>query len=137
MIFSYTLTQCVKFFKENSLQSLNTKDFKTENLAIQANQIRLDFVENILCAAYVDDVSINNQFQSLVEYFIKTYTFEERLIYLKKAQPTLKRLELIAASEDNFIQGISNLSSENFDIFLKDFAQFLNMQLAADITTVL
>ena len=137
MIFGYTLTQCVKFFKENSLQPLNTKDFKNENLAIQANQVRLDFVENILCAAYVDDVSINNQFQSLVEYFIKTYTFEERLIYLKKAQPTLKGLELIAVSEDNFIQGMSNLSSKNFDIFLKDFAQFLNLQLAADITTVL
>ena len=40
-------------------------------------------------------------------------------------------------SEDDFIQGISNLSSENSDIFLKDFAQFLNLQLAADITTVL
>ena len=137
MIFSYTLTQCVKFFKEISLQPLNTKDFKTENLAVQANQVRLDFVENILCAAYVDDVSINNQFQSLVEYFIKTYTSEERLNYLKKAQPTLKGLELIAVSEDNFIQGMSNLSSKNFDIFLMDFAQFLNLQLAADITTVL
>ena len=48
------------------------------------------------CAAYVDDVSINNQFQSLVEYFIKTYTSEERINYLKKAQPALKGLELIA-----------------------------------------
>ena len=90
MIFGYTLTQCVRFFKENSLKSLNTKDFENENLAIQANQVRLDFVEKILCAAYVDDVSINDQFQSLVEYFIKTYTFEERLNYLKKAQPTPK-----------------------------------------------
>ena len=137
MIFRYPLTQCVRFFKENSLKSLNTKDFKNENLAIQANQVRLDFVENILCAAYVDDVSINNQFQSLVEYFIKTYTFEERLNYLRKAQPTLKRLELIVASKENFIQGMSHLSSKNFDVFLKDFAQFLNLQLATDITTVL
>ena len=85
----------------------------------------------------MDDVSINNQFQSLIEYFIKTYTFEERLNYLRKAQPTLKRLELIVASKENFIQGMSNLSSKNFDIFLKDFAQFLNLQLATDITTVL
>ena len=137
MIFSYTLTQCVKFFKENSLQPLNTKDFKIENLAIQANQVRLDFVENILCAAYVDDVSINNQFQSLVEYFIKSYTSEERLNYLKKTQPTLQGLKWVIESEDNFIQGMSNLSSKEFDIFLKDFAQFLNLQLAADITTVL
>merc|ERR1712082_168235 len=121
MIFSYTLTQCVKFFKENSLEPLNTKDFKTENLAVQANQTRLDYLKNILCAAYVDDVSINNQFQSLVEYFIKTYTLEERINYLKKAQPTLKRLEVIVMSEDNFIQGVSGLSSENFDIFLQDF----------------
>ena len=137
MIFGYTLTQCVRFFKENSLKSLNTKDFENEHLAIQANQVRLDFVEKILCAAYVDDVSINDQFQSLVEYFIKTYTFEERLNYLKKAQPTLKKLESIIVSKDNFIQGMSSLSSKNFDIYLKDFAQFLNLQLAKDITTVL
>ena len=85
----------------------------------------------------MDDVSINDQFQSLVEYFIKTYTFEERLNYLKKAQPTLKKLESIVASKENFIQGISNSSSKNFDIILKIFAQFLNLQLAIDITTVL
>merc|ERR1711989_179361 len=51
--------------------------------------------------------------------------------------PTLKKLEVIVMSEDNFIQGISGLSSENFDSFLQDFAQFLNLQLAVDITTVL
>ncbi len=67
-------------------------------------------MKNILCAAYVDDVSINNQFKSLVEYFIKTYTLEERINYLKKAQPTLRGLEVIVVSEDNFIQGLSGLS---------------------------
>ena len=82
-------------------------------------------------------MSINDQFQSLVEYFIKTYTFEERLHYLKKAQPTLKKSESIVASKDNFIQGMSNLSSKDFDTFLKNFAQFLNLRLATDITTVL
>ena len=39
--------------------------------------------------------------------------------------------------KNNFSQGISSLSSTDFDIFLKNFAQFLNMQLATDITTVL
>ena len=91
MIFGYTLTQCVRFFKENSLKPLNTKIFENENLAIQANQVRLDFVDKILCAAYVDDVSVNDQFQSLVEYFIKTYTSEEKLLYLKKNEPSLKK----------------------------------------------
>ena len=32
---------------------------------------------------------------------------------------------------------MSNLSSKDFDTFLKNFAQFLNLQLATDITTVL
>ena len=85
----------------------------------------------------MDDVSINDHFQALVEYFIKTYTFEERLHYLKKTQPSLKKSESIVTSKDNFIQGISSLSSTDFDIFLKNFAQFLNLQLATDITTVL
>ena len=85
----------------------------------------------------MDDVSINDQFQSLVEYFIKTHTFEERLHYLKKTQPSLKKPELIITSKEGLIQGISSLSSSNFDIFLKNFAQFLNLQLATDITTVL
>ena len=45
MIFGYTLTQCVRFFKEHSLKPLNTKIFEDEDLATQANQIRLDFVD--------------------------------------------------------------------------------------------
>ena len=101
MIFGYTLTQCVRFFKENSLKPLNIKIFENENLTIQANQVRLDFVDKILFAAYVDDVSVNDQFQSLVEYFIKT--FEETLHYLKKTQPSLKRPESIITSKEGFI----------------------------------
>ena len=84
MIFGYTLTQCVKFFKEHSLNVLNTKTFENKDLANQANQVRLDFVDKVFCAAYVDDVSANDQFQSLVEYFVKTYTSKEKLLYLKK-----------------------------------------------------
>ena len=45
MIFGYTLTQCVKFFKEHSLDALNTKIFENKDLANQANQVRLDFVD--------------------------------------------------------------------------------------------
>ena len=33
MIFGYTLTQCVRFYKEHSLKPLNTKIFETEDLA--------------------------------------------------------------------------------------------------------
>ena len=122
MIFRYTMTQYVKFFKEHSLKPLNTKTFEDENLASQGNQIRLDFVDKVLCAAYVDDVSVNDQFNSLVEYFIKFYTFSEKLFYIKTNIPSLKNTETFITSEVNFIQGISRLSSTDFDIFLKNFA---------------
>ena len=99
--------------------------------------MRLDFVDKILCAAYVDDVSANDQFQFLVEYFVKTYTSKEKLLYLKKNEPSLKRPETLITSKERFIQGISSLSSTSFDTFLKKIAQFLNLQVASDIITVL
>ena len=69
----------------------------------------MDFVDKILCAAYVDDVSVNDEFQSLVEYFVKTYTSKEKLLYLKKNEPSLKRPETLITSKEGFIQGISSL----------------------------
>ena len=91
MIFSYTMTRCVKFFRDYSSEPLNTKNFKDENLASQANQIRLDFVDKVLCAAYIDDLSVNEQFRSLVEYFVKSYTASEKLLYIKTNVTSLKK----------------------------------------------
>ena len=124
MIFGYTLTQCVSFFREHSSKPLNTKIFEDEDLATQANQIRLYFVDKIFCAAYVNDVSVNDQFQSLVEYFVNSYTSKEKLLYMKTNVPALKNPETFITSEVNFIQEISRLSSTEFDTFLKIFAQF-------------
>ena len=57
MIFGYAMTQCVRFFKEFSDTPLNRKEFKDKTLADKANQTRLELVDKILCAAYVDDLS--------------------------------------------------------------------------------
>ena len=97
----------------------------------------MDFVDKVLCAAYVDDVSVNDQFQSLVEYFVKSYNIREKLLYIKTNVPSLKKTETFITSEVSFIPGISRLSSTDFDIFLKNFAQFLNLQISKDITRVL
>ena len=86
----------------------------------------MDFVDKVLCAAYVYDVSVNEHFRSLVEYFVKSYTTSEKLLYIKTNVTSLKNPETLITSEVNFIQGISRLSSTDFDIFLKAFAQFLN-----------
>ena len=80
---------------------------------------------------------MNNQFQSLAEYFIKTYTSKEKLHYLRTNEASLKNPDVCIISKDNFVQGISSLSSTDFDTFLKHFTQFLNLQIATDITRVL
>ena len=40
-------------------------------------------------------------------------------------------------TEEDFIKGISILSTSEFDSFLKYFSQFLNLQIANDINQVL
>ena len=91
------------FFREYSSKPLNTKTFEDENLASQGNQIRLDFVDKVLSATYVDDVSVNDQFWSLVEYFVKSYTTREKLLYIKTNVPSLKKPETFFTSEVNVI----------------------------------
>ena len=40
-------------------------------------------------------------------------------------------------SEKNFVDGISVLSTTQFDAFLKEFAQLLNIQISQDVNKVL
>ena len=91
MIFGYAMTQCVKFFKEFSPTPLNKKKFKNETLAEKANQTRLELVDKILCAAYVDDLSCHEFFVSLLAYFIGAYSLDERLHVMETKFPFLKK----------------------------------------------
>ena len=40
-------------------------------------------------------------------------------------------------SEKDFVDGVSVLSSTEFDAFLKEFAQFLNIQISQGVSEVL
>ena len=51
--------------------------------------------------------------------------------------PFLKTSKKMILSEKDFLGGISVLSSTDFDIFLKEFAQFLNIQISQDVSHVL
>ena len=64
------MTQCVRFFKEFSSTPLTKKEFGNEILEEKANQVCLELVEKILCAAYVDDLSCHEFFMSLVSYLL-------------------------------------------------------------------
>ena len=137
MIFGYAMTQCVRFFREFSDAPLKMGEFKDPVLADKANQTRLDLVEKILCAAYVDDLSCHEFFMSLVSYFIDAYSSEERLKVMETKFPFLKNPKKMIWSVKDFIEGVSTLSSIDFDIFLKEFAQFMNIQISQDVSHVL
>merc|ERR1711989_112910 len=122
MIFGYAMTQCVRFFKEFSDTPLKRKEFNDQILVDKANQTRLDLVDKILCAAYVDDLSCHEFFMSLVSYFIDAYSSEERLKVMETKFPFLKNPKEMICSVEDFIKGVSILSSIDFDIFLKEFA---------------
>ena len=94
-------------------------------------------VDKILCAAYVDDLSCHEFFASLVVYFIHTYSCDERILYIQTNFPSLKNPKKMIQSESNFVQGVSALSTTDFDSFLKHFYQFLNLQISKDINKVL
>ena len=82
------MTQCVKSFKEFSSEPSKSKSFQDESLTEKANQIRLELVDKILCAAYVDDLSCHEFFTSLVSYFIhfilliKSYITSKQVFHL-------------------------------------------------------
>ena len=68
-IFSYTLEQCVRFFKTYGRNSPTVNDF--------INNSRLDMVQKILHEAYVDDISIHLLAGSIFNYFYSAYTESE------------------------------------------------------------
>ena len=74
---------------------------------------------------------------SLVSYFVDTYPLDKRLEIIKTKFSYLKNHKKIILSEKDFIEGISVLSSTDFDIFLKEFAQCLNIQISQDVSYVL
>ena len=74
---------------------------------------------------------------SLVSYFIDSYSLNERLHVIETKFPFLKNSKKIILSEKDFVDGISVLSSTEFDAFLKEFAQFLNIQISQDVSQVL
>ena len=91
MIFGYVMTQCVKFYKEYSSIPLEKRNFEKNNSFNDlANQARLEMVEKILCGANVDDLSCHEVFASLVVYFIHTYSYDERMLYIQTNFPSLK-----------------------------------------------
>ena len=79
------MTQCVKYFKQYSTTPLknisksviNVKNNDTSNKVdlndTNRQEVRLNMVDKILCAAYVDDLSYNEFRTFLVTYFIQSY----------------------------------------------------------------
>ena len=134
MIFGYAMTQCVKFYKEHSPLSLEQRNSrKNDPFNKQANQARLDMVDRILYAAYVDDLLCHEFFSSLVVYFIHIYSFDKRVHYIQTNFPSFKNPKKMIQSESQFVQEISTLSTTDFDSFLKHFSQFLNLQISKEI----
>ena len=74
---------------------------------------------------------------SLVSYFIDAYSSEERLEVMETKFPFLKNPKKMICSVEDFVKGVSILSSIDFDIFLKEFAQFMNIQISQDVSHVL
>ena len=85
IMFSFAMTQCVKYFKQYSTTPLknisksviNVKNNDTSNKVdlndTNRQEVRLNMVDKILCAAYVDDLSFNEFRTFLVTYFIQSY----------------------------------------------------------------
>ena len=90
-----------------------------------------------MCAAYVDDLSCHEFFVLLVSYLIGSYSLNERLHVMETKFPFLKNYKKMILCEKDFLERISVLSSNDFDTFLKEFAQFLNIQISQDVSQVL
>ena len=145
MVFGYSMTQCVPFYTKfsstllkkltnnDSEDNMDTNNFLTE----QAHQLRLDIVDKILCSAYVNDLSCQEYFTSLVPYFIHTYSIDQKINYIQTNFSSFKNYKKMILTEEDFIKGISILSTSEFDSFLKHFSQFLNLQISNDINQVL
>ena len=91
-------------------------------------------VNNILCSAYVDDIGIHKMQKSLFTYFITAYDNPGNS--LKTIYPSIQHPESITTTEE-LINAISQLSSSQFDEFLKSLSKFCDIQITQDINRVL
>ena len=91
-------------------------------------------VNNILCSAYVDDIGIHEMRNSLFSYFINAY--ENHGEILKTLNPPIRDPESISTTDD-LLNATSQLSSSQFDVFLKSLSKFCDIQITQDINKVL
>ena len=78
-------------------------------------------VNNILCGAYVDDIGIHELRNSLFTYFITAYDNPGNI--LKTNFPSIQNPDNITTTQE-LLNATSQLSSLQFDEFLKDLSNF-------------
>ena len=98
------------------------------------SNIRLNMVNNILCSAYDDDIGIYEMRNSLFSYFINAYENPGKV--LKTLNPTIRDPESISTTDD-LLNATSQLSSSQFDEFLKSLSKFCDIQMTQYINKVL
>ena len=91
-------------------------------------------VNNILCSAYVNNIGIREMRNSLFSYFINDYENPGKI--LKTLNPTIRDPESISTTDD-LLNATSQLSSSQFDEFLKSLSKFCDIQITQDINKVL
>ena len=91
-------------------------------------------VNNILCGAYVDDIGIHEFRNSLFTYFITAYDDPGNI--LKTHFPSIQNPDNINTTQE-LLKATSQLSSLQFDEFLKDLSNFCDIQITQDINKVL
>ena len=91
-------------------------------------------VNNILCSAYVDDIGIHEMKISLFTYFIIAYDNPGKI--LKTHFLSIQNPENITTTQE-LLKATSQLSSLQFDEFLKNLSNFCDIQITQDINKVL
>ena len=109
-VFEYSLSKSSKFYEE-----YYTKEDKIPS-------VRVNMVNNILCSAYVDDIGIHEMRNSIFSYFINAYDNHGKI--LKTLHPPLNNPENIHTIDD-LLDATSQLSSSQFDVFLKNLSKIL------------
>ena len=121
-VFEYSLSKATQFYKENC----NNKD--------KILDIRLEMVNNILYGAYVNDIGIHEFRNSLFTYFITSYDDPGNI--LKVHFQSIQNPDNINSTQE-LLKATSQLSSLQFDEFLKDLSNFCAIQITQDINKVL
>ena len=103
-------------------------------MKIKFQIVRLNIVNNILCSAYVDNIGIHELRNFLFNYFITTYDNPGKI--LKTQFPFIQNPDNITATHE-LLKATSQLSSLQFDEFLKDLSNFCDIQITQDINKVL